>query len=333
LAVLFLALAGRGRVAGDEVVLRAADARRAPSRLTGEIIDFTSQRLVLRHAGGREETIEASRVADVHATWTKSHQAGNVHFDAAQFQEAIQAYRQAYAEEQRGWVRHRILGRSIWCLQYLDQMEQALDMFLVLHRQDPAPQEFAAIPLLWLTRAPAAGVERRCRELLDDAASPAGILIGASWLLTSLRGRSQDALRGLLNAADPRIAFLAQAQLWRTQVASIKPDEVTRWQEFVARMPPEIQAGPTYLLAQGLTRIGRTEESTLALMRLPILYPLHRDLVSHSLLEAGQQLGKMNDSEAAARLYREIDERFPNSSAAAEARRRLQESTPKNHGR
>jgi tetratricopeptide (TPR) repeat protein len=310
-------------IAADDVVILETGGRPGAARATGEIVEYTGQRLVLRHPGGREEVIESSRVVDVQTTWTKQHQLADSLFAAARFDEALTAYRQALADEPRGWAQRRILARTIWCLRYEDRVEPAIDLYLSLYRQDPSALYFDAIPLPWLTRAAPADVERRSRELLESSGSPVGTLIGASWLLPTYRTRSHDALRGLLSAEDPRVAFLAEAQLWRSQSAAATPGDVARWQDRLERMPREIQAGPTCLVAQVLARLSRTDEAALAFLRVPILHPLHRDLASHSLLEAARQLEKMNDPEGAARLYREVVDAYPRTVAAGEAQRVL----------
>lgn len=324
-AVVLLGIVHGGAHAEDVVVLQSKSGR-GKIRSVGEILDFTGRQLVLRHSSGREESIETSRVLDVQSTWTKSHQAADQHFAQAQFTEAFRAYRQALSEEQREWVRRRILARCVWCLQYLDQTEQAIDAFITLYNGDRTTQYFEAIPLAWLTRAPAPAVERRCALLLGDRSSEAGQLIGASWLLpTSQRAKATAVLKELSNSSDARIAYLADAQLWRTQTATATAEEVTRWQARIDRMPAELQAGPTFILAQTLARLKRPQEAALALMRIPILHPLQRELASHSLLAAGQQLEATQDLESAHRLYQEVLEQHPKSTAAAEAQRRIAE--------
>jgi tetratricopeptide (TPR) repeat protein len=278
---------------------------------SGEIVDFTGRQLMLKRPGGREELIEPARVVDVQSEWTAPHQTANELFASRKYAAALDAYREALAVEQRGWVRRRILAQAVWCLQYLDQTAPAIDLFLELVRQDPASLHFDAIPLAWLTRLPDAGLQRRAQQLLETQDSQVAILIGASWLLPAAqRTRSLEALRGLLAAEDPRVALLAEAQLWRAQTAVAKPDDIDRWQERIRRMPHEVRAGPTFLVAQTLARLDRPADAAIAFLQVPILFPRRRELASQSLLEAAGQLEKIGDRDAAGRLRREREERW-----------------------
>jgi TolA-binding protein len=59
-------------------------------------------------------------------------------------------------------------------------------------------------------------------------------------------------------------------------------------------------------------------------MKLPVLYEREYRLAAEALLEAGECLERLKRPTQAAGLYRELDERFAQSPAAEEARRRLE---------
>jgi tetratricopeptide (TPR) repeat protein len=305
----------------DVVVLRA---KLGSGTITsvGEIVEYTSRQLVLTHPGGRQETIDPIRVVDIQSDWSKPHRTGDERFAAARFSEALAAYREALAAESRGWVRQRLVAQSIWCLRSLEQFEQAMDLFGKLYQQDPDTVHIDSIPLSWLTRTPPAGLERRAAELLASTASPATRLIGASWLLTATqRAPSLQALRSLRDGPDARIAFLAEAQLWRTQLPTATAEDVENWQQRRDRMPRAIQAGPTFVVAQGLARVKRPADAASMFLWVAILHPRERDLAGQSLWEAARKLQDMKDRDGSVRLYREIVERYPETTMAGEAKR------------
>jgi hypothetical protein len=321
-------LACMGAANADELMVSSGVDGQSRTRRTGEIVDYTGSGLVLRVAGGAETTIPAERVLEVRADWSAPHRRGDELFSEAKFAEALDQYRGAVSLEQRPWVRRRLAAQAVWCYRNLGQQEYATSAFLTLASQDPATPHFDCIPLSWTTAQPGVTFERKLQTWLTDE-NPIAALLAASWLLTTRdRAAATETLRGLSNHSDSRVALLAQAQLWRTQQATAKTEDVARWRATIERIPEPLRAGPYYLTGQTLARLG-AEEAPLVLLRVPVLYPQHRELAAESLLAAGRVLEKINRGEEATRLYHALVTDYAESSLAGLARQRLASGSEK----
>jgi tetratricopeptide (TPR) repeat protein len=323
-----LAIVSALHASADEVVVSTGPDAQGRTRRMGEVVDFTGAGLVLRVAGGAETTIPAERVLEVRAEWSPSHRAGDELFAEGKFAEALEKYRQAVGQEQRGWVRRRLTSQAVWCYRNLGQHEFAASSFLSLASQDPATPHFDAIPLSWTSAQPGAAFEAKLRKWLDDQ-NPVISLVGASWLLTSAdRSAAAERLRTLTGADDSRVALLAQAQLWRTQQATAKADDVARWRSAAERLPELLRSGPYYVIGQSMARLGAGEEAALVLLRVPVLYPQHRELAAESLFAAARELEKLNRADEALRLYQELWNNYRENQLADLARQRLEQAAP-----
>ncbi|MBC8353030.1 MAG: hypothetical protein H8E66_13625 [Planctomycetes bacterium] len=316
-----LVIQGSTLLANDAVVVKSASTTR---RITGNVIDYTGENILIRHASGREEKIPSENVISIEGDWKASHQAANTLFAEGSFEAAEAKYREALRDEQRRWVQRRVLSQLTWCYRYLGQTDQAVKAFLPLYRDDPKTPYFTAIPLTWTTGQVDLDLERRAASWMQDEDSSASRLIGASWSLSS--SRRADAIRVLrkfVSDSDLRIVYLAEAQLWRTQVATTQPEEMSHWQERIDRMPSSIRGGPHYVLGLAQSRHALHDKATISFMRTAILYSFERDLVPDSLLAAARELETMDRTTEATSLYREILTKYETHRVAAEAESRL----------
>lgn len=325
--LLILALSGSWAGAEDTVVVRSASSNQ-DRRVLGTVVEFTGETLLLRHTSGREEKIPPEQVVEVLGDWKESHRAANALFAEGSIAEAVSKYREALRDEDRRWAQRRVLSQLTWCYRYLGQTDQAVKAFLPLYRDDPQTPYFASIPLNWTAGQQDLNLERAAAAWMQDKNLSAARLIGASWLLSSSRrADAARVLRQLVNDSDARIVFLAEAQLWRTQVAATRPEEVSRWQERIKRMPPTIRGGPYYILGLAFRRHGLHEQAALSFMRTAILYASERELVPDALLAAARELETMEQSQEAAGLYREILTKYPDARVSSEAENRLKQIT------
>jgi hypothetical protein len=220
-------------------------------------------------------------------------------------------------------VRRRILANIVWCQRSLGQADQAGEYFLILLSRDPGTPDFDCIPLAWTDAQPTAAVAAKAEAWLAEAKNPAAELMGASLLIsTDRRPAAIDRLKRLAQNADKRIAWLAQAQLWRIQATNATPAEVRAWSEAIRSHDPALAAGGSFVLGTALARF-EPESAALALMKLPILYPREYDLSAAALLLAGECLQKAGRESQTAGLYRELAGQYQDTAEAAEARRRL----------
>ena len=331
LTLLLINLSAATRLRASDIVVVRSEPSGSERRMTGTVVEFTGANLQFRHASGREEKISADRVVEILGAWKKSHKAANAFFAEGNFEAAEAKYRAALRDEDRLWVQRRVLSQLTWCYRYLGRTGDAVQAFLPLYRSDPQTPHFPSIPLTWTTGQPELDLERQAGEWMQDPDSAAARLVGASWLLSSARrAEAIKILRQFVSHPDPRMVFLAEAQLWRTQVATSRPEDVSRWQERIERMPPTIRGGPYYVLGQALRRQEMHEQAAISFMRTAILYAAERDLVPDALLAAGRELETMEQATEAAGLYREILTKYETNRVASEAEARLKQLANEN---
>lgn len=313
--------------AEDVVLVASGQEGRSPVRRTGEILDYNGQTLTLRAPTGASAAIPADRVMEVHAEWSAPHRRGDELFAAANFAEALEQYREAARQEQRLWVRRRLIAQAVWCYRNLDQPDLSATAFLTLAAEDPTLLHLDAIPLAWTSEQPDAAFERRLQTWLAGENTLAA-LIAASWLLpTRERPSAVQKLRGLTSHSDARIALLAEAQLWRAQPTATA-DDVARWRQILDRIPVSLRAGPYYVLGQALARLGEGRQAALAFLRVPMLYPRQRALAAEALLAAGRELERLDRNDEAAQLYRELVTQYAESQLTDLAQQHLERLSP-----
>jgi tetratricopeptide (TPR) repeat protein len=323
--LVFNFLSGAWVSANDTVIVRS-DPSGNERRITGSVVEFTGDNLLIQHTSGREEKLSADRVVQILGDWKESHKAANALFAEGNFEAAVAKYRQALRDEDRRWVQRRVLSQLSWCYRYLGQTDDAVKAFLPLYRDDPKTPYFTSIPLTWTAGQVELDLERQAVAWLQDKDSAAARLIGASWSLSSARrAEAITVLRKFVGNPDPRIVFMAEAQLWRTQVAASRAEDVSRWQDRIERMPPNIRGGPYYVLGLALSRHEMHNEAAISFMRTAILYSSERDLVPDSLLAAARELETMEQATEAVGLYREILTKYETDRVASEAEARLKQ--------
>jgi tetratricopeptide (TPR) repeat protein len=315
--------------AEDVVTLRTSAG--TSRKLTGEILDYTGRGLRLRTGSGREQTIQPNLVERMETARSAEHVAGDQLLAAGDFRLAESKYRAALESnrEPRAWVRRMILAQLVWCYQNSGQWDLAGETFLTIASQDPETIYLECIPLAWTTQQPSRSLETVAKTWLVAANNPFAQLLGASHLLASDDRRVATARLQTLSAdRDPRLAWLAQAQLWRSDVSRATPADLARWSRTIDEQDESLRAGAYYVL--GLASSARDPESAaLALLELPILYKQHRRLASAALLAAGSCLERTGDETAAAALYRELVNEYEGAPEIGEARRRLETLTAK----
>jgi tetratricopeptide (TPR) repeat protein len=316
--------------AQDTVITSTAADLAARIKKPGQILDYTGTELTLKTTFGTTERIPAARVVGIQTTWTPSHVAGTAARAAGKLDEVIAAYREAKREEKRPWAVRQIVAELSGTYLEAGQIESAVGEFLTIAANDPATIHFDVIPIAWRAAPPDAALEARAAQWLAAEKLPAARLLGASWLLsTGQRVAATAALEEQARSSDPRIAGLAQVQLWRTKLVTAKPDEISRWLMQLEKMPPDIQAAGWYVLGDLFSRQNQPEQAALAYLKVPLLFREQRAPAADALLAAGKQLEKMGQPGQAAGLYRELLRDFAHLSVAGEAQTRLDALTPK----
>jgi tetratricopeptide (TPR) repeat protein len=298
----------------------------------GKVIDYTGLELRFQVAGGVERSIPASQVLRIDTKTTSEHGQADEAYSRGEFQSALALYREARKVEPRVWVLRGIQAQIVWCCRALGQAERACGEFLVLVQSDPQTPYFDCIPLAWIAAPPPVLLEQSALKWTEDAQPPAAVLLGASYLLsTSQRPSALARLKDLTTNPDQRIAFLALAQTWRSEIVTADEAKLVRWRNAIEKMPEPLRTGPYYVLALGWRQKANWQRAATTVLRIPLLYPKHHLLSSQALWEAGQILEKLEHVEQAARLYREVVSKYPQTPAHSQAQSRLNQLAL-NHG-
>lgn len=313
--------------AADEVYYASSDGE---ARQAGQITEYTGRELVIRGLNGRDLAIPASKVVRFEFERTGEHATADRLAAEGRFAEAAQAYARTLEVEPRAWTQRLVVSRMAICLAHLPLgdggVERAGDLVLTILRHDPESPYLAALPLAWSTVVPLPALEKKAEQWLAAAAPPARLL-GASWLVqtTHRRVAARQVLDALTREREPRVALLAEAQLWRLAYPNVTAADAGRMEQTLERIERPLRAGPYYRLGLARAALRQPEAAALALMRVPIDYPDAGPLAADALLEAAAQLRILNRREQAANLYREIVARHGRTLAATEAEQQLRD--------
>ena len=309
--------------AQDQVFLSSSTSSEGFISITGEVLDYLSAGVTVK-SDGKTHTYPAHLLQRIETRRTESQLQGDSLYASGDFPGALAAYRRARDQEPRAWVDREITARIVWCYRALGQPTFAAAEFLLLVRADPATPYFDCIPLSWFSSFRSQSMEQAAQGWLREETMPAAVLLGASYLLHTQHASTALAkLQALAKSKDKNVASLARAQAWRPTVISVQASQVGRWQQMVEEMPEELRAGPYYVIGQGWARAKELENAALALIRIPILYPNHRELAARALYDAAAALGKVSRQQEANRLYGELIQKYPESPLVADAQGRL----------
>lgn len=312
--------------AEDVVTIRSGrTGQESTRRLFGTITNIRGERLIMLR-GGREEGVDLDKVVRYETTYQPQHLEAQRQFQAGNDQAALRLFRDAVEREDRNWVRREILAEIVACQRNLGQIEQACETFLIVYESDPETRRLDAIPLAWRTVRPSATLQAKAATWLRRDDNSAAQLLGASWLLAGgQRGQALTVLRDLTDDDDVRLAQLAQAQLWRSELVTANESHAKIWAAAIERMGPEFRGGPYYMLGRLHARLKQPRLAALALLRAPVLFPHDRPLAQQSLLAAAGELETLGQIDAAQDLYRELLRDYAGSLLEDETRARLRQ--------
>jgi len=323
---LLLGMATRGALAEDVVYLTPEGQEHGRLAVRGEIVDYTGAEVTLAGPTGQPRRYPAERVVELETSWHDAHQAGRDALAKHDFEAAARHLAEANRAEQRVWVRRLILADWMRAYTALGRPEQASELLLALVQSDPSTPALAEAPLAWF---PDDRVSRAKAETwLAKTEQPVAVLLGASYLLsTSAATSARQALFELVRHNDPRIAALAEAQLWRSELLRSTPKDITRWAARIEQMPEPLRAGPYFVLGQAYDRLGLPDDAALAYLHLPVLYPERRELAARSLVRAGQLSSRAGFSEEATTMWTEVITMYADTPQRVEAERLLNDSS------
>ncbi|NMC21900.1 MAG: hypothetical protein GYA33_15950 [Thermogutta sp.] len=287
-------------------------------RLTGIVVEYAGDGLLLRPRAGADRAVPAEQVLAVETRRQPGFLEARKEKAAGRVEKALALLRDAMSGESRPWARREIAAEIVRCSQAAGNDLAACDVFLKLIAEDPRTPYMDCIPLAWTPDQQSSGVENAAQGWLLDA-RPAVQLLAASYLLLGPRGGEAAArLRNLSlgREGDPRIALLAATQLWRTRILTAPPEEIERWEAIAEKLPLPYRSGPYYVIASAWAHHGRADKAVTLYLKVGLLCEDPRPLVARCLWEAANTLPKTGWEEDAARvesLRRELRQRFPES--------------------
>jgi tetratricopeptide (TPR) repeat protein len=199
---------------------------------------------------------------------------------------------------------------------------QAGERFLMIYLSDSTTHHFRSLPLLWTTQAPDAAHKSAALEW-QTRSNAAAKLLAASALLFDPKYQSSAKLelQQLRTHPDPRIRYLAIAQLWRLELPSRKIDNTALdgWQDAIRNMPEDIRGGPYFLLGEGRRQRRQHDRAAVAYLWVPLVHDHDYQLSALASLNAADSLNAIGQREEALTLYREVTVRYKQSSLAQDA--------------
>lgn len=294
--------------------------------VSGDILGYDDETLTLRvRSGVALQTYDSREVVAVEIQRTAGHLAGLVALDAGQIDEARAQFQKGLMTEQRGWVRHEMLGGLIRCHLRRDDYPQAVALFMDIVLNEPHTRQWDIAPLAWGSETVSEDLRANARRWLLQN-SEAVRLVAASLLLHDPDGNARKEMESLARSQDRYIGSLARAQLWRIALDTpnnLSAQMLDRWRREVERMPESIRSGPWFLIGRGHQLRNEPDEAISAYLRVFMVHAGNEPLAARSGFEAALALTRLNRHTEADAISRELIDRFGWTTFATEARTAL----------
>ena len=264
-------------------------------------------------SAGRQKQIDTTRIIKIETKWPDELKPSRDLFKSGQFDKAVGFLQIAVKNENRAWVQAILSAELIQGLDAMEKQWEATLAFLAIYNVDPETRFFYLIPLPWDTNTVGTPPDEETKKWLASRNSLLQLL-GASWRVSGAdRTKAVAVLEELTRDPDSRIAQLATAQLWRTQLLTVRQNDVERWARQIQNLPTKLRPGPLLVLANTQQRLGQMDQAMIHLMKIPILYPEKKSLGAAALFKCGTILENTGANEKAKRIWRELVQKFPDS--------------------
>lgn len=329
LAGLFACNAGPavGQDDAPDTILLRAENRGTPDVIRGTIVDYNSERIIVRSPYSRtERSYPTATIVEVSTPQTNLHLEGLQQLERGDSAAAETALLGALDEELRPWVRREILALLVRCALWRGDYETAGSRFLTALGSDPHLRHVHLIPLVWVAAPGEAESIEAASPWMASQLEAAQLLGAAGLLFDPVHGReAEEVLERLVRSLDARIRWLAQAQLWRKRSTATEPglSELQWWAERIEDMPADIRGGPYYVLGEALFQNREYDRAARALLWCPLVYPHDTHLAGRATLRAADALLRVGQDAEAVTLYRETAQRFADTPFAEQATRKL----------
>ncbi len=334
---VFLLLPGvfAGRVRGQDLrdkvtLLNEEDGSRV--RLMCTVVDHTGEFIRYRLRDDGPVTVKPSaQVVSIETSQSRTHIEALEKYAEGDIQAAEQLFEKALTQDPREWVRRDILAMLVRCALRQENSTRAGERFLMIYGSDRTTHHMRGIPLVWTTKAPGPQLKNAALGWLERG-SPAAVLLGGSALLfdPKYQAEARLELQQLWANPDPRIRYLAIAQLWRLELpdGQVEGPMLGGWQDTIRSMPADVRGGPYFLLGEGLSRRRQFDRAAVAYLWVPLVYDYDYQLSALASLNAGDALKAVGRRDEAISLYREIVTRYGQTSYAQDAAQALESLKP-----
>ncbi|MDZ4685602.1 MAG: hypothetical protein SH850_11105 [Planctomycetaceae bacterium] len=323
--VVLWCLCATAAFAEDVVIQPAASSSRVT--VNGRIVDYTGRELTLETGvGAGIKRFPRAEVVAVTTPYREAHQRGLTLLAEGKPKEADAAFEAALDDETRAWVRRSLLAGQVNCAWWTGDYSRAASRFLPIAESDPETWYFGLMPLVWTEDVPASAKLSDARAWLRSPNSVARLL-GASWLLTGTdRIAAEKVLSDLASDTNRSVQRLAQAQLWRLRLENgpLPTIELRRWESTIQDAPPELRAGPLFLLGRGHVQRQDALDAAATWLWLPFEYPELRSLSAEAQQRAAEQLLAAGDQIGARALANEVGIHFADLPVAQRALKLLE---------
>jgi tetratricopeptide (TPR) repeat protein len=303
----------------DVLIIRVSNNDDKIMRLVGQILNLTSEQVVFVAKGSTQERKFAiARVLEIAPARSEDEEMGRQRLGAAQYESAKEAFERAIAAEQANWKKAELSALIAQCDLGLGELDAAGQRMMGLVKSDPESRLLAYLPLAWIDGFKTPSAANLSAWAAD--ASPAMKLTAASWLLSGdQRKEAISQLEKLAKNGSPRIGALAEAQIWRTKLATITPLEAQHRFERVKAFPSDLQGGPWFVAAQGASRTNQPKRAAEAFMRVALLHPMQASLAVEAQFLAAQHLQSAGANSDALALFERIAAATEDSPRRSEA--------------
>jgi len=298
------------------------------SQFEAQVLEWDAERL-LYMGNGKERSMPSTRVVDVSYPRTESQLEADRLFGEGKLLQAMQTYQNAIVDEPRPWVKNELQARQLQCALALNQQREAISLFLAIQQANPNTRFFHLIPISWDQTRLDGTLAANLTQWLSGS-NEVRKLIAASWLQRQDEFNANAALKSLAQSGDSRIAHLATAQLWRSEIIAPNPAAIPRWEAALNRMPENFQAGPRFLIAAAKRRVNQGSdrnafnEVLVGMLQVPILFPTDYQVAAAALLEAHKMLITQDRPDEAALVLAELTRNYPLSNAAMSLETRVE---------
>ena len=295
-------------LAQDSVLIRSDHSKNGSVEIHGKILRWTRKGLELQEDGRKDTRKFASAdVLGFRCSQSKDEQSAEQEFRQGRYQEALELYRHEFIQVNEAWKQNRILEKIVRCYTALGQNAQAMEFFLDLADREPEmpDEQFASAPLAWRSNLADTAAENKARQILKQNRSPVAQMLCASWLLGSKqRNEMIQTLQGLCSNKDARIASLATALLWRTELTALTPQKIDQWQTELQAIPQPLRGGAYFVLGQGLEKLERYDDAAMAYLKCALAYTDDPQLAADARRLAAAALEKAGHPEEKAALLK-----------------------------